>query len=233
MEWMQYGHVGTRLWGLWGSVWICVVRVLSGLLIIVAAGYFPALALARSAQTTYAEYVSSDPAANAVLLAPPATVAVHFSARLDIQHSTLTVLDVDGKQVSTGTAHVDKVDPATLVVVMQEDQSEIYIVNWHTVAAQGSYRDGGSFRFFVHISPLLKSVLASAPTPTLSQATKAPGARPASSAASRADRISVPLWLAGLIGLAGLVVGAGVMWSFSQQAEHRRTIALIVPTEDD
>ncbi|GHO86287.1 hypothetical protein KSZ_42930 [Dictyobacter formicarum] len=226
---MQYGHEGTQPWRLWCSVWGGVARVLGGLLIIVVAVYFPVLALARSAPTTYAEYVSSNPAANAFLLTAPTAVAVHFSARLDIPHSTLTVLDVNGKQVSTGLAQADRVDPATLVIAMQANQSEIYIVNWHTVAAQGNYHDGGSFRFFVHINPLLKGVLASAPA----QASKTAGAQPASSYVSKADRIGVPLWLAGLIGLAGLVVGVSVMWSFSQQIEHRRAIALIVPTEDD
>ncbi|GCE08792.1 copper resistance CopC family protein [Dictyobacter aurantiacus] len=223
MEWMQYRkHEHVWMWRVWRCVWCGTVPVRAALVVIIAAGYFPALALASSTPATYAEYVDSKPAMNALLPQPPTTIAVHFSTRVDIQHSTLAVLDVSGRRVDTGPTRIDKADPATLVIDMQGDQSELYIVNWHTMSAQGSYRDGGSFRFFVHISPVLKNTLTSTPS------------RPsAPTIAPRPDRIGVPLWITGLIGLLGLLVGAGVMWSFSQQEGYRRSIALIPPSEDE
>ncbi|GLV54773.1 hypothetical protein KDH_16200 [Dictyobacter sp. S3.2.2.5] len=223
MEWMRFHKYGYMwMWRRWCRVWSGTARVLSALIAIIVTGYFPALALASSTPATYAEYVNSNPTMNALLPQPPTTVAVHFSAPVDIQHSTLAVLDVSGKRVDTGSMRVDKADPATLVIAMQGDQSELYIVNWHTMSAQGSYRDGGSFRFFVHISPVLKNTLLSTPS-----------GPPSSTVVSRPDRIGVPLWVTGLIGLVGLLMGAGVMWSFSQQAVYRRSIALIPPVDDE
>ncbi|GCE22902.1 copper resistance protein CopC [Dictyobacter kobayashii] len=229
-SWTHKKQPGFRGWG--------VVFCLPGsMLILLLLCCCTTLALARPTQIMYAEYSSSNPAANALLAAAPTSVAVHFSARLDMQRSMLVVLDVNGKQVSSGSMHIDSTDPSTLMVDMQANQSEIYIVNWHTVTEEGNYHDGGSFRFFVHISPLLKNVLAQATAGAFAQpsspAKQVTGAHAGAAAAPQPDKISVPLWIAGVIGLCGLAVGAGVMWSFSQQAEQRRAIALIVPIDDE
>ncbi|WP_161982530.1 copper resistance CopC family protein [Dictyobacter alpinus] len=191
--------------------------------------------LAYPVSVQYAEYVSSTPAANASLNSAPATVQVRFSALIDIQRSNLIVEDVDGKQVSTGRLNPAHIEPETLVVRMQADQSEIYVVNWHTTSSQGGYRDSGSFRFFVHVSPLLQSTLskmssltpAVTPSSTSIQARK-PGTVPVSSL-----RLQIPLWIAGVISLISLISGIGLTWIFSQQAKERRAIALIEPMADE
>src|SRR5436190_9674576 len=58
----------------------------------------PAIALASPA---HAEYVSSDPAANAMLTKAPTTITVHFSEEVNPSGSDISVYDVDGKSVST------------------------------------------------------------------------------------------------------------------------------------
>jgi hypothetical protein len=57
------------------------------------------------------------------------------------------------KTVSTGPAQVVRTDFKTMTVAMQGDDSEIYLVQWHTVSADDGDPDIGAFTFTVSTSP--------------------------------------------------------------------------------
>lgn len=118
----------------------------------------PSVVLANPA---HAEYVSSDPAANAMLTKAPTMITIYFSEQVNPSGSDILVSNVDGKPVSTVAAQVDRSDLKTMTVTMKGDQSEVYVVNWHTVSAVEGHHDSGSFRFFVNISSMLKGMIGS------------------------------------------------------------------------
>jgi methionine-rich copper-binding protein CopC len=154
--------------------------------------------VAASAQTLHAEYVSSDPAANAVLTKAPSTITIHFSEELDPK-STILVYDVDHQLVSQqGSAQVDHQDLKTMTIALQPNKSELYVVDWQTIAADDQHHDAGSFRFFVNPDPMLTAELHT--NTTSGQTTTSSG--------------GLPIWSAALIGVVALLVGglAGVFF---------------------
>ena len=160
---------------------------------------FPAVV---SAHTMHAEYVSSDPAADAVLTTAPSTITIHFSEELDPKDNgnTILVYDVNHQPVSQeGSAKVNQADLKTMTVTIQTTKpSEVYVVNWNTIAADDKHHDAGSFRFFVNPDPMLKNMLHAHTQP-----------EPTNTSASSGG---IPVWSAALIGVVALLVGglAGV-----------------------
>ena len=169
----------------------------------------PGIVLANPA---HAEYMSSDPAANAMLAKAPSMITVHFSEQINPSGSDITVSDTDGKPVSTAAAQVDRSDLKTMTVTIQGDQSEVYVVNWHTVSAMEGHHDAGSFRFFVNISPMLKGMLGS---PSMS------GSSPSSTSGMSSDSSSssseLPIWVTVLIGILGVFIGGAVVFAATRR----------------
>jgi len=95
---------------------------------------------------------------------------------------------------------------------MKGDQSEVYVVNWHTVSAMEGHHDSGSFRFFVNISPMLKGMLGS---PSMS-GSSTPSSGSMSSGSSSSSE--VPVWVAVLIGVVGLLIGGAVVFIFGRRS---------------
>jgi hypothetical protein len=195
----------------------CVRSLLFGLLfstvlLLVISGN---MAFARPA---HAEYVSSDPAANAMLTKAPTMITIHFSESVDPSGSDLTVSDVTGKQVSMAEGQVDRSDLKTMTVAMKADQSEIYVVNWHTVSAMEGHRDSGSFRFFVNISPMLKGMLGN---PSMSGSSMSSSTSESMSSGSSPSLSSsgVPIWVTVLIGVLGVVSGGVVVFAFARRSK--------------
>jgi hypothetical protein len=93
-------------------------------------------------------------------------------------------------QVVSGAAQVDPNDLATLRVPVTGDDSEVYLVVWHTVSAQDGDPDVGAFSFFVNPS----GVSALAP-------------KPGATGLTASGQGGAPLWLVIVVGLAGVVVG--------------------------
>jgi methionine-rich copper-binding protein CopC len=163
----------------------------------------PALAAPHVAgRALHASYVGSDPSANAVVKAAPAVVTIHFAEAVDPAGSAITVYDAKGQVVSQ-PAHVDANDLKTMQAPMTGDDSEVYLVSWHTVSATDGDPDVGAFNFFVNASG------------SSELAPKAPTSTPATTATSASG---APAWLVALIGLIGLIVGAvgGVGWARSR-----------------
>jgi methionine-rich copper-binding protein CopC len=162
---------------------------------------FPAVA---SAQALHAEYVSSDPATNAVLKTVPSKITIHFSEELNPTGSNILVYDTDHQPVSKdGSVQIDRNDLKTMTVDLQPGtkESEIYVVDWQTVAADDQHHDAGSFRFFVNPSSTLTDAVhesSTSETHTTQTNTSSSG--------------GLPVWSAPLIGVVALLVGglAGV-----------------------
>ncbi len=146
--------------------------------------------------SAHASYVSSDPAANAVLNAAPSTVTIHFAEAVDPASSDIVVYDATGKQVSTGAAQVDRADLTKMTVNMQGNDSQIYLVEWHTVSASDGDADIGAFNFLVNPDSATRQLFTS---------TKSSGTTPTSGSTG------IPVWVVALVGVLGVVVGGGGM----------------------
>jgi methionine-rich copper-binding protein CopC len=140
----------------------------------------------------HAAYKSSDPAANSVVTVAPSTVSITFVQRLSPQGLSIVVYDRVGKAVSTSQAQISATDPYTASVSMTGDGSDIYRVDWNNVSAEDSDPTIGAFVFGVDPTgktdkvPPVATVTPTAPTST-----------------------GVAPFVAALIGIAGLVIGAG------------------------
>jgi copper transport protein len=164
----------------------------------------PALAAPQTAgRALHARYVSSDPAANAVVKTAPTVVTIHFAEAVDPAGSAIAVYDAKGQVVSQ-PAQVDTTDLTIMRAPMAGDGSEVYLVYWHTVSATDGDPDVGAFSFFVNASG------ASELAPTATPPTTAP----------TSGSSGTPAWLTALIALIGLAIGAvgGVAWARSRVA---------------
>lgn len=161
-------------------------------LFLLIVGAAPAFAHAAiPAVPFHAAYKSSVPAANSVVKVAPTTVSITFAQRLAPQNLSIVVYDQHARAVSTGQAQISPTDPYTATVTMQGDGSDIYRVDWNDVSAEDGDATVGAFVFGVDPSGATDKV--PPVTTTVTQSGVAP-------------------WLAALIGVAGLVVGAGGMF---------------------
>ncbi|HEV7129823.1 MAG TPA: copper resistance CopC family protein [Ktedonobacterales bacterium] len=166
----------------WRMGWagaLALVALLSGALLL------PGLAAA------HAYYVSSDPAAGAVLKAAPTLVTVHFAESVNPHGSDIIVYDANHKPVSTAQAQVAHADIKTMTVPMAGDGDGIYFVEWHTVSGDDGDPDIGGFNFTVNS----KATGDTTPTPTTN------------SGGGSGGSTGIPVWLTVLVGLAGLAIG--------------------------
>jgi copper resistance protein C len=155
------------------------------------------------AQAAHAEYVNSTPAQNAILHQAPTTISILFSEDVNPAGSTILVYNVNGKQVNTASAQVDRSNLKTMAVPMQGDGSELYVVLWRTVSAVEGHHDSGSFRFFVNPSPMLSGMLKGGSM----------SAMPSSSSSSS----GLPIWSVILVGILGLVIGGVGSFFFTRR----------------
>lgn len=173
-------------------------RITLQLIVVVSLCFGFLLAFAGTA-SAHAEYVSSDPKANAMLTKAPTTVSVTFAEEVNPTGSSLTILDVDGKQVNTADATVNPKDQKTMTVPMQGDDSETYVVIWRTVAADEGHHSTGSFRFFVNASDMLKGMVQN-------ESHNDTGSMTSHNDVATSNN-GVPTWLAAVIGVVALLIG--------------------------
>jgi copper resistance protein C len=145
-----------------------------------AALAFPQAAFAHAKPT------SSTPSPNQNLTTAPSTVTIIFGQHVKPEGSDIIVYDKNGKQVSTAPATADPNDLTKMTVPMQGDDSESYLVVWHTVSADDGESAIGAYSFGVNAAA---DDLPSTPT----TASTSNGVQP---------------WLAAVIGVIGLGLGA-------------------------
>jgi methionine-rich copper-binding protein CopC len=173
---------------------------------IAMAGYLAVCALAftsgiAGAHAFHAAYKSSVPAANSVVRATPTVVTITFVQRLDPSLLNITVYGNTANVVSTGKAQILSTDPYTASVTMKGDGSDIYRVDWNNKSAEDGDPTLGAFVFAVDPSGKSDKVQSTAPT-VVNESTGVPG------------------WLAALIGVGGLVVGAGAATAIRLRANR-------------
>ncbi len=167
---------------------------LAAFVVLVAALVAPGIAAA------HASYKSSTPKPNEVLKTPPSVVTIHFVENVNPQGSDIVVYDATGKQVNTAPAQVDRADLTTMTVPVKGTNAEIYLVEWHTVSADDGDPDIGAFNFLVN------------PSKSSIQAVTG-GSHPSTTSSSSPG---MPVWLGALLGVLGLIVGAGG-WFLAQR----------------
>ena len=171
--------------------------------------------------SAHASYVSSDPAAGAVLATAPTTVTVHFAENVDpnksgangIPPSSLKVFlnpdlkntyhsDQDATLVSTGQTQFPLSDAKTMSIAMKGAGNGIYEVYWQTLSANDGDPDAGIFFFGVGTGNVLGNGGTSAsPTAT-------PGGNSGTTGSTATS--GTPVWVTILVGIVALLLGGGV-----------------------
>lgn len=155
--------------------------------------------------SAHASYVSSDPAAGAVLATAPTQVTVRFAENVNpagangIPSSLVAYHELDAKNtfsfdqeakvVSTGQTQYPLADAKSMSIAMQGDGNGIYAVVWHTVSADDGDPDSGVFFFGVGSGNVLGT---------------------ASSPPAGASTSGVAVWVPILVGILALLLGAGI-----------------------
>ena len=98
----------------------------------------------------HARYVRSEPAQNAALTTPPQRVTVYFAEQLDMDGSSLAVVDASGTTVSDGTSQRLANDPKAMWIAVRPHLGPgTYTVQWKSRSADDGDDANGSFAFSV------------------------------------------------------------------------------------
>ena len=95
----------------------------------------------------HALLLSSDPAANAILNAPPQRIRLLFSEDLNDLTSRVVVVDTTNHQVDSGDSAVASSDTREMDVSLPLLRTGTYVVVWRSQSAQDGHIAGGSFLF--------------------------------------------------------------------------------------
>ena len=131
-----------------------------------------ALAIAGAAAgatpvSAHANYVRSNPAADARLVRPPTEVRIVFSEPPDPKGSSIQVLDEHGRRWDLANP-APSGEPNGLMVGLKPIGDGGYLVAWSTVSAVDGHETKGSFAFVVGNGPLpaIPDIADAAPPPT-------------------------------------------------------------------
>ena len=97
--------------------------------------------------SAHALLLKSDPAANAILNAPPAQVRMWFSEDINPGTSRAVVVDTTNREVDNKDAHVSDDDGKEMIVTLPLLKAGTYVVVWRTQSADDGHITGGSFIF--------------------------------------------------------------------------------------
>ncbi|HEX9068677.1 MAG TPA: copper resistance protein CopC [Ktedonobacterales bacterium] len=145
----------------------------------------------------HAKPTTSSPSPNQNLTAAPSTVTIEFGQNVKPDGSDIIIYDKNGQKVSTGPATVDTGDLKKMTVPMKGDDSEAYLVVWHTVSADDGEAAIGSYTFGVNA--------------------KADDLGSGASADQSGSQEGITPLFAALIGILGLVLGAAGAYAFMRR----------------
>jgi putative copper export protein/methionine-rich copper-binding protein CopC len=97
--------------------------------------------------SAHAVLVRSDPAANAILNAPPSHVVMWFSEDVNPLTSRAVVVNTANQEVDNKDAHVSDDDSKQMIVTLPLLKAGTYVVVWRTQSADDGHITGGSFIF--------------------------------------------------------------------------------------
>ncbi|HEY7341422.1 MAG TPA: copper resistance protein CopC [Ktedonobacterales bacterium] len=97
--------------------------------------------------SAHAVLVRSDPAANAILDAPPSHVVMWFSEDVNPLTSRAVVVNTANQEVDNKDAHVSDDDSKQMVVTLPLLKAGTYVVVWRTQSADDGHIASGSFIF--------------------------------------------------------------------------------------
>ena len=97
--------------------------------------------------SAHAVLVRSDPAANAILDAPPSHVVLWFSEDINPLTSRAVVVNTANQEVDNKDAHVSDDDSKQMVVTLPLLKAGTYVVVWRTQSADDGHIASGSFIF--------------------------------------------------------------------------------------
>ncbi len=173
--------------------------------------------------SAHASYVSSDPAAGAVLATAPTQVTVHFAENvnpagangipsslqvfLKLELKNTFYSDQDATEVSTGTTQFPLTDAKSMSIAMKGAGNGIYEIYWHTVSADDGDPDSGVIFFGVGSG----NVLGNASTNVT------PGPTTTSSS-------GVAVWVPILVGILALLIGGGVGAWLARRMNMNKTV---------
>jgi methionine-rich copper-binding protein CopC len=117
------------------KTWIIAPRFVVAL--IVASGI---ALIAPRAALAHAILVSSQPAANSTVSGPEVAVLLKYSSRVDLEHSTLTLLDPNGKVEKVGIN--SEPSPGSLSAKLTGLVKGAYVLRWQILAMDGHITRG-------------------------------------------------------------------------------------------
>ena len=104
-------------------------------------------AIQRPARALHALPIRTDPAANAILSAPPSQVKMWFSEALNPVDSRIVVVDPSNHEVDNHDSRVDMSNQTEMVVGLQLLRPGTYVVVWRAQSTDDGHVTGGSFIF--------------------------------------------------------------------------------------
>jgi len=119
-----------------------VARIAAAFAAATAALVLPAAAAA------HAYLVRTSPAASVILNAPPPNVALTFDEAVEPRFALISVTDVGGHQVTSGSLERSPANPDTLVVPLRKLPEGWYLVYWRAISIDG-HPVQGAFTFAV------------------------------------------------------------------------------------
>jgi copper resistance protein C len=88
----------------------------------------------------HAVLVSSQPGVNSTVTGPEVAVLLKYSSRIDLEHSTLTLLDPDGKVEKV--AIESEPEPGVLTAKLTGLAKGAYVLRWQVLAMDGHVTRG-------------------------------------------------------------------------------------------
>ena len=108
-----------------------------------------ALSVVAGAASAHANYVSSNPAAGAILPQAPTNVTVTLSEQIQPGSASIRVTNSSGAEVDLGNTQISPSDAFTMSVGLTRIGPGIYTVTWNAISAVDGHFTTGSFSFAV------------------------------------------------------------------------------------